>query len=293
MEFLLWKLGTLRPGTWGRGRGLICAPNLGSKAQDLATQTQSGEARRSWGIEGRERVGNNEGRAFVLHLRCPELLVEEKASSCLKDDICVCVEYHQLGVISARVPPGNRWHIRIGKWEGSLIKELFTKLWEGIREPYGSAHCGLTEAGEEGAALLDLKGERREGRGEGMAAAPWRQRSLWDWSSLCCLRSPPFSCLLPVPCPSPPTTHTLGQTEGRSPWMQPRHRAGSGERVEGQIESVQHRRKSPSPPLHPSAHSPASPAQGTNVALINGCSLSATHYSRPFKDSNSFNTYIC
>lgn len=116
MEFLLWKLGTLRPGAWGRGRGPICAPNLGSKAQDLATQTQGGEARRPWGIGGRGRVGNNEGRAVVLHLRCPELLVEEKASSCLKDDICVCVEYHQLVVISARVPPPRK-QMAHSNWE--------------------------------------------------------------------------------------------------------------------------------------------------------------------------------
>mgnify|MGYP006996554127 CR=1 FL=1 len=40
-------------------------------------------------------------------------------------------------LISTRVPTGNRWHTQIGKCEGSLIKELFAKVWAQCEETTG------------------------------------------------------------------------------------------------------------------------------------------------------------
>lgn len=50
---------------------------------------------------------------------------------------------------------------QIGTREGSLIKERFTKQWEGIRNHLGVLTVGLG-AGEEAAVSLGVKGGGRE-----------------------------------------------------------------------------------------------------------------------------------
>lgn len=158
-------------------------------------------------------------------------------------------------------PPGSRWHTQIGNCEGSLIQELFTKVWEGGWEPYGALPVQDPWDGSEG---------WREGQG----AETWPAEGYS--CSLCCLLPSPK--LLPVP----PT----GEMEGRRPLSSPGTEQGGGERqTEGTCTGARGQRGIP--------RAAAPLPLGTRGALTNWCALSARHCSRPFQGSNSLTPYNC
>lgn len=61
---------------------------------------------------------------------------------------------------------------QIGTREGSLIKERFTKQWEGIRNHLGVLTVGGSRGWCEGGGIPGC-----EGRREGMITETWRHRS--------------------------------------------------------------------------------------------------------------------